>query len=66
VAGSGPGVPPVAADAAVYSSWDFGGNHVTQGYWANFNPQFLNYWWTRLGAEYNPTTVDSRATRAAR
>jgi hypothetical protein len=49
--------------SAVHSNWDFGGNHVDQGYWANFNPQFLNYWWLRLGGEYNPTVVDSRATR---
>jgi len=48
---------------SVYSGWDFGGNHTTQGYWAFWNPQFLNYWWYRLGAEYNPTTVDNRATR---
>ena len=48
---------------SVYSGWDFGGNHTTQGYWAYFNPQFVNYWWYRLGAEYNPTTVDNRATR---
>jgi hypothetical protein len=49
--------------SSIHSNWDFGGNHVDQGYWANFNPQFLNYWWFRLGGEYNPGTVDNRATR---
>jgi hypothetical protein len=49
--------------SSVHSGWDFGGNHTAQGYWASFNPQFLNYWWARMGAELGPTTVDNRATR---
>jgi hypothetical protein len=48
---------------AVYSSWDFGGNHVSQGLWAAWESQLLNYWWARLGADYNPSVVDNRLTR---
>jgi hypothetical protein len=49
--------------SSIHANWDFGGNHVDHGYWANFNPQFINYWWMRLGGEYSPETIDNRGTR---
>jgi hypothetical protein len=49
--------------AATFSNWDFGGNQTTQGFWADLNPQLLDYWWARLSMDYTLPALDDRATR---
>jgi hypothetical protein len=48
---------------ATFSNWDFGGNHVSQGYWLNASAQLLDYWGAHLSGGYSPSTLDGRATR---
>jgi hypothetical protein len=48
---------------STFSSWDFGGHHTTQGFWTNFNPEFLNFWSGWLGGVLILPTLNPRQTR---
>jgi hypothetical protein len=49
--------------AAVYSTWDFGGNNTGRGLWGQAEQQFLNYWRVEINAGVSPETMNARRTR---
>ncbi len=48
---------------AVYSSYDFGGNNIAQGYFLQSNIFFSNLYGGNFTYIYNPSTYNSRRTR---
>lgn len=48
---------------ALFESRDFGYRVNWRGWWNNWNIEFPNFWGMFVGYTYNPTSLDTRATR---
>jgi hypothetical protein len=53
----------LALVAALFGTWDFGGNHTAQGLFAVAEQEFLNYWRLNVDGYYSPETMSARRTR---
>ncbi len=50
-------------NAAVFGTFDYGGNKTWQGYWASNSIEFTNFYQIQASYAYNPSSIDIRSTR---
>ncbi len=50
-------------NSSFMQSYDFDGNLVDRGFWANYSMQFHNYWSIFFGGQFRPPSNNNRRTR---